>query len=289
MTQTTFSEMKDIQDVGSTGGSITPNMGARSRPLTPSLRYNNSSSNNIKNNNNSNNYNYNYNYNYNRSNSFNNHDDPNSTNLSQHDQLTIQITHITDNQSIDYNSDNDNNCNNDNDNYKNKEKAINDSDNDHDNDINNSNNKSSKHMQVPTHNHPSPPDLELPRSQNSQSLQSQLRRRKSTLDSQNKQLVDLISKYCILVICANVSTLFVGLWIVIESILNKSLLGWSILSFDCFVNVLTLYLQFSFGNKLYGILCCACNDCCDEKIESLTIIKVQHMISVSQDQEQEQD
>ena len=72
-------------------------------------------------------------------------------------------------------------------------------------------------------------------------------------------LINIIAKYCILVITANVSTLIVTLWLILESALGVSLFGWFIISLDCFVKVLCVYLEFVFGNGAFNIICHPCN------------------------------
>ena len=103
--------------------------------------------------------------------------------------------------------------------------------------------------------------------------------------SDASNLISIMAKYSILVTCANMSTLFVAIWMVTESVLGTSLFGWVVVSIDCFIKVLCVYLQFAFGNRLFKILCYPCKQRCNKSIESWTNKKIQNLEKISSSQE----
>lgn len=75
-----------------------------------------------------------------------------------------------------------------------------------------------------------------------------------------ENLLNLITKYLVLLGLANTATFIMLGWWGMEVAINQlPALAQSFLAMDNFVNLLSLYLQYIFGNDLYHKLCTPCH------------------------------
>ena len=89
------------------------------------------------------------------------------------------------------------------------------------------------------------------------------------IDHPNSQvLLNLVTKYMVLAILADVSSMLVAITNLIEESLklNMSNLVFAVLAADCLANVLALYLQFEFEQEVYDKYCFKCHQCVKSRL-----------------------
>ena len=90
----------------------------------------------------------------------------------------------------------------------------------------------------------------------------------------DEKLLNLITKYLLLVILANISTVLLLTYWGLEVSIKLPFFTQTFLSFDNLINILSLYLQFAFGNKLYQILCTPCHKWIKSQMTQWTLSKI---------------
>ena len=87
----------------------------------------------------------------------------------------------------------------------------------------------------------------------------------------DERILNLITKYLVLIIMVNISTIVLLIYWTLEITLGLPFFAQTFLSFDNLINMLSLYLQFVFGNQLYKKFCSMCHKCTKSKMTRWTI------------------
>ena len=103
----------------------------------------------------------------------------------------------------------------------------------------------------------------------------------------DERILNLITKYLVLIIMVNISTIVLLIYWTLEITLGLPFFAQTFLSFDNLINMLSLYLQFVFGNQLYEQLCSVCHKCTKSKMTQWTANNVtkeskRHLLSASE-------
>ena len=96
------------------------------------------------------------------------------------------------------------------------------------------------------------------RSPSPRAISPRMKRTKS-FNEHELQLMEVITKYLILIITTDVSSIFMTIWIIIEAYLPVPTFGYMMVIIDCCVNIACIYLQFAFSKNTYMKFCGICH------------------------------